>query len=70
MPRPSISTRARRPAAARGAPPPKPVGPRPIGREEFRRHSLVSGIARGVIGGFGAGSYRLGLLALLALLEA
>ena len=34
-------------------------------REEFRRHSFVSGIARGVIAGFGAGSYRLGLQALL-----
>jgi len=39
-------------------------------REEFRRHSLVSGIARGVISGFGAGSYRLGLEALFDLLEA
>jgi 3-dehydroquinate dehydratase-2 len=38
-------------------------------REEFRRHSLVSGIARGVISGFGAGSYRLGLTALFDLLE-
>jgi 3-dehydroquinate dehydratase-2 len=39
-------------------------------REEFRRHSLVSGIARGVVSGFGAGSYRLGLVALLDLLQA
>ena len=35
-------------------------------REEFRRLSLVSGIAVGVISGFGAESYRLGLEALLA----
>lgn len=37
-------------------------------REEFRRHSYVSGIARGVIAGFGPTSYRLGLLGLLGLL--
>ncbi len=35
-------------------------------REEFRRLSLVSEIAVGVISGFGAESYRLGLEALLA----
>ncbi len=35
-------------------------------REEFRRRSLVSEIAVGVISGFGAESYRLGLEALLA----
>src|SRR5262245_32646270 len=34
-------------------------------REEFRRHSLVSPIAIGVVSGFGAQSYRLGLEALL-----
>jgi 3-dehydroquinate dehydratase-2 len=34
-------------------------------REEFRRHSFVSGIALGVICGFGASSYWLGLHALL-----
>jgi len=34
-------------------------------REEFRRHSYVSGIALGVVSGFGAGSYRLGLHALI-----
>jgi len=34
-------------------------------REEFRHHSLVSGIAVGVIAGFGAASYRLGLQALI-----
>ena len=39
-------------------------------REEFRRHSLVSGIARGVISGFGTGSYRLGLTAVFDLLKA
>jgi 3-dehydroquinate dehydratase-2 len=39
-------------------------------REEFRRHSLVSGIARGVVSGFGPASYRLGLEALFDLLQA
>ncbi|MDH3519764.1 MAG: type II 3-dehydroquinate dehydratase [Myxococcales bacterium] len=34
-------------------------------REEFRTHSLVSGVALGVICGFGTDSYRLGLDALL-----
>ncbi|MEE8475575.1 MAG: type II 3-dehydroquinate dehydratase [Myxococcota bacterium] len=34
-------------------------------REDFRRHSYVSGIAVGVISGFGPSSYRLGLQALL-----
>lgn len=34
-------------------------------REEFRQHSFVSGIAIGVITGFGADSYRLGLEALI-----
>jgi 3-dehydroquinate dehydratase-2 len=38
-------------------------------REEFRRHSLVSPIAVGVIAGFGALGYRLGLEALLARLS-
>jgi 3-dehydroquinate dehydratase-2 len=38
-------------------------------REEFRHHSYVSGIAHGVISGFGAGSYRMGLEALLDLLD-
>ena len=38
-------------------------------REEFRRHSYVSGVARGVVSGFGAESYRLGLDALLGLLD-
>ena len=39
-------------------------------REEFRRHSMVSGVAVGLISGFGSASYRLGLDALLDLLEA
>ena len=34
-------------------------------REEFRHHSFVSGVAVGVVSGFGAASYRLGLEALL-----
>jgi 3-dehydroquinate dehydratase-2 len=34
-------------------------------REEFREHSFVSGIARGVISGFGPLGYRMGLQALL-----
>lgn len=34
-------------------------------RERFRHHSYVSGVAVGVISGFGADSYRLGLEALL-----
>jgi 3-dehydroquinate dehydratase-2 len=34
-------------------------------REEFRQRSLVSGVCRGVISGFGAQSYLLGLQALL-----
>jgi len=38
-------------------------------REDFRRHSYVSPIARGVVLGFGATSYRLGLEALLELLK-
>lgn len=38
-------------------------------REEFRHHSHVSGIAVGVISGFGPASYRLGLVALLDHLE-
>jgi 3-dehydroquinate dehydratase-2 len=38
-------------------------------REEFRRHSFVSGIAVGVISGFGPVGYRLALEALLERLE-
>lgn len=37
-------------------------------REEFRRHSVVSGVAAGVISGFGFDSYRLALRALASLL--
>lgn len=33
-------------------------------REEFRRHSVVAGVATGVISGFGVESYRLALRAL------
>jgi 3-dehydroquinate dehydratase-2 len=39
-------------------------------REEFRRHSLVSPVAVGVISGFGPIGYRLGLEALLQRLSA
>ncbi len=38
-------------------------------REEFREHSFVSGIALGVLSGFGPLGYRLGLQALLEHLE-
>jgi 3-dehydroquinate dehydratase-2 len=38
-------------------------------REEFRRHSFVSGVALGVISGFGPLGYRLALEALLEHLE-
>jgi 3-dehydroquinate dehydratase-2 len=38
-------------------------------REAFRHHSYVSPIAWGVVAGFGATSYRLGLEALLERLE-
>lgn len=36
-------------------------------REEIRRRSLIAGVCRGVISGFGLDSYRLGVEALLAL---
>ena len=39
----------------------------PHAREEFRHTSVVSGVATGVIAGFGIGSYRLALRALLSL---
>lgn len=38
-------------------------------REEFRRHSYLSDIARGVISGFGPESYLLGLRAVFKILE-
>lgn len=38
-------------------------------REPFRHHSYVSPIAKGVIAGFGPASYRLGLQALLDVIE-
>jgi len=42
----------------------------PHAREPFRHHSYVSDIARGVICGFGADSYRLALEAALGILSA
>ncbi len=39
----------------------------PAAREEFRRTSVISGVASGTIAGFGLDSYRLGLLALAAM---
>jgi 3-dehydroquinate dehydratase-2 len=39
-------------------------------REAFRQHSLVSGVCAGVVSGFGAQSYLLGLQAVIALAEA
>ena len=39
----------------------------PLKREEFRHTSLISGLARGTISGFGAHSYLLALQALSAL---
>lgn len=38
----------------------------PAAREDFRRTSVISGVASGTIAGFGIDSYRLGLLALVA----
>lgn len=40
----------------------------PHAREEFRHTSVISGVATGVIAGFGVDSYRLALRALSALL--
>ena len=40
----------------------------PHSREEFRHTSVISGVATGVIAGFGVDSYRLALRALSALL--
>lgn len=41
----------------------------PFAREEFRHHSYISALAKGVIVGFGAGSYVLAVDALASLLE-
>ena len=38
----------------------------PAAREDFRRTSVISGVASGTIAGFGIDSHRLGLLALVA----
>jgi 3-dehydroquinate dehydratase-2 len=38
-------------------------------REEFRRHSYISPVAKGVISGFGSDSYRLALLAAVRLVN-
>ena len=40
----------------------------PHAREEFRHQSVISGVATGVIAGFGVDSYRLALRALSALI--
>lgn len=41
----------------------------PLSREEFRHTSVISGVADGTIGGFGADSYLLALRALVTLLK-
>lgn len=41
----------------------------PAAREAFRHGSVISGVATGTIAGFGFGSYRLALVALLDLLH-
>jgi len=38
-------------------------------RENYRQHSFLSPVVRGVIGGFGLDSYRLGIEALLNILQ-
>lgn len=38
-------------------------------REDFRRHSYISPVAKGIISGFGADSYRLALLAAVRLVN-
>ena len=38
-------------------------------REDFRERSIISAVCRGVISGFGANSYWLGVLAVMAILE-
>ena len=41
----------------------------PLSREEFRHTSVISGVAKGTIAGFGAQSYRLALIAMQDLLR-
>ena len=41
----------------------------PLAREEFRHTSVISGVAKGTIGGFGPDSYILALRALTTLLK-
>jgi 3-dehydroquinate dehydratase-2 len=41
----------------------------PMSREEFRHTSVISGIAHGIISGFGPNSYRLALIAMKSLLS-
>ncbi len=38
-------------------------------REDFRQHSMISGVCAGVVSGFGVASYLLGLDALVAITE-
>jgi 3-dehydroquinate dehydratase II len=38
-------------------------------REDFRQHSMISGVCKGVVSGFGVASYLLGLDALIATKE-
>ncbi len=40
----------------------------PLSREEFRHTSVISGVVKGTIGGFGPDSYRLALMALKGLI--
>jgi len=41
----------------------------PLSREEFRHTSVISGVVKGTIAGFGPDSYRLALIALAELVE-
>jgi 3-dehydroquinate dehydratase-2 len=41
----------------------------PLAREEFRHTSVISGVAKGTISGFGPNSYVLAMHALKALLD-
>ena len=38
-------------------------------REEFRQHSMITGVAKGIVSGFGVTSYLLGLEALMSMKE-